>query len=194
MALKVITPPAEEPVTIDEARAQCRVDGDDEDTLIDGYITTARIWVEGFANRALISRTLEWVLDAFPCSGTIELPLPPLGSVTSLKYTDAAGVESTFSADNYLVDADGVPGRLALRTGYTWPAVTLQAIAGVRVRFVAGYGAAADVPRHFRQAILLLVGHYYENREEVQAGSGIAITQIPMGVRSLLWVDRNKHF
>lgn len=194
MALKLITGPAEEPVSLAEAKLHCRVDIDDDDALISGFITAAREVVEGIARRALIEQTLELVLDEFPGEDRLTLPRPPLLSVTSVKYTSEAGVEATFSSSSYVVDTDSEPGRVVLKSGYSWPATTLQVVSGVRVRFKAGFGdEAADVPQRYKQAVGLLVSHWYENREAI-ATSGAVPKEVPFGVMALLWLDREMPF
>jgi uncharacterized phiE125 gp8 family phage protein len=186
MALKLITAPAAEPVSTSEAKSHLRVDTTADDTYIGTLITVARQNVESHLRRALISQTWEVVLDAFP-AGVIRLPKPPLASVTSIKYTDDEGNESTYSSDNYVVDSDTEPGRVVLKSGQTWPAVTLAAANGVRVRYVAGYGAAgSNVPQAIRQAILLVIGSLYENREDVLVAQGVSIGVLPFGVVALL--------
>lgn len=162
-----------------------RVDTTADDTYIGTLITVARQNVEAHLRRALISQTWELVLDGFPAGG-VRLPKPPLVSVTSIKYTNDAGVEATVSSGDYLVDADSEPGRVALKTGKTWPAVTLQEVAGVRVRYVAGWANAAAVPAAIRQAVLLVCGSLYENREDVIVAQGVSIGRLPFGVEALL--------
>ncbi len=195
MILVVVTEPTLEPVTIAEAKTQCRIDIDDDDLAIGGFITAARQQCELVSRRAFVATTFDLYLDAWPVDGMIQLPRPPLSSVTGVYYTDESGVEATFAASNYVVDAAGEPGRVALKSGASWPAATLQIVNGVRVRFVAGYGATATaVPRRYRQAVLLLVGHWYENREAVLVAQGIAIAELPLGVTSLLMTDRGGWF
>ena len=186
MALKLITAPATEPVTSTEAKAHLRVDTTADDTLIGTLITAARQHVEAHLRRALITQTWELVTDAFPVGDVLRLPLPPLVSVTSIKYTDEDGAESTFSSGLYVVDTDSTKGRVVLKNGETWPSVTLAAANGVRVRYVAGYGEASAVPRPIRQAILLLIGTMYENRESVLVAQGVTVAQLPFGVDALL--------
>ena len=193
LTLKQATAPASEPVTLAEAKLHLRVDFDDDDTLIAAQIASAREVVEAIARRALITQTWDLVLDAFPGVYYIDLPLPPLQSVTSVKYVDEDGNEHTFSSTYYIVDTYREPGRLVLASNASWPSNTLQETAGVRVRFVAGYGDDGDdVPAKFKQAILLLIGHYYEHRESVSDERSLAI--LPQGVRELLWMDRNYSF
>lgn len=186
MTLKLITAPATEPVTASEAKSHLRVDTTADDTLIGTLITAARQHVENHLRRALITQTWELVMDAFPAGDVIRLPRPPLVSVTSIKYTDEDGNESTFSSAAYVVDTDSTKGRVVLKSGETWPSDTLAAANGVRVRYVAGYGEASAVPRPIRQAILLLIGTLYENRESVLVAQGVTVAQLPFGVEALL--------
>ena len=191
MALVLITGPAEEPVTVAEAKAHLRVDLPDEDTLIEGLIAAARQWVEQYCRRALVTQTWEWRADWWP-GKPIYLAWPPLASVTSIKGTDESGNETTVSASNYLVDAGSEPGRVTLKLTGSWPATEVKP-GGVAVRYVAGYGAASAVPRVFKQAILLIVGHLYENREDVVVGNVQAVN-VPGGAKMLLWPYRVMRF
>ena len=186
MALTLVTGPAVEPVSRDEAKAHLRVDLSDDDTLIDSLITAARVHVEQHLRRALVTQTWDLVLDCFPAGREIRLPLPPLASVTSISYTDDGGGAGSVDAGEYVVDTDREPGRLVLKSGGTWPAVTLREVAGVRVRYVAGYGNAAAVPGPIKQAILLLVGTLYENREDTLVAQGVTVMRLPFGVEALL--------
>lgn len=186
MALKLVTGPAAEPVSVSEAKSHLRVDLADDDTLIGNYITAARQWCEAFTRRALVTQTWDLTFDYWP-TYEIRLPLPPLQSVTSISYTDQDGSTSTFSSSNYFVDTTGEPGRIVLKSFATWPSVVLREAAGVTVRFVAGYGNAATVPQAIKSAMLLVVGTLYENREDVVAGQGVTLGRLPFGVDALLW-------
>lgn len=158
-----------------------------DDTLLTALIQAAREYVEGYQNRALCTQTWELVLDSWPVRDYVELPKPPLQSVTSIKYKDSAGTESTWADTNYIVDPDSFLGRVVLADGISWPTATLYPAGGIRIQFVAGYGLAADVPQTTRQAMLLLIGHLYENRE---ASTERALSEIPFGVKALLGMDR----
>lgn len=187
MILKQITAPAAEPLTTDDVKTNLRIDHTAEDTRLAALIRVAREAAETITRRVLIAQTWELVLDDWPAADWLEVPLPPLQSITSIKYKNEDGVESTLSASTYIVDADSEPGRVHLEDGETWPADTLYPVAAIRVRFVAGYGTdGSDVPESILQAMHLIIGHYYENREAVYASVGGNVQMLPMGVSSLL--------
>ena len=179
----VITAPAVEPVTLVQAKLHLRIDHSTEDDLLNALIVTARQTVEKLSGRALITQTLELVVDSFPDTFRLR---PPLQSVTSIKYKDTDGAETTHTASLYITDTDSEPGRVVPAYGEVWPSTTLYPVAGVRVRFVAGYGAAeTDVPDALRQALLLLIGHLYEHRESVVVGTA-ALAEVPWTVMQLI--------
>ena len=185
MALVLVTGPASEPVSVEEAKAHLRVDGSDDDAYIGTLITTARSHVETITRRALITQTWKLVLDDWP-DDVLELYLPPLVSVSSLTYKDADGDTQTFASSNYVVDADSVPGRLCLADDASWPSDDLYPMGAVQIQYVAGYGDADEVPQPIKSAILLLVGHYYENREAALVAQGANVQELPIGIEALL--------
>jgi uncharacterized phiE125 gp8 family phage protein len=190
MVIKQTVAPASEPVSLVEAKLHLRVDISDDDAYITGLITAARIYFEATARRALISQTWRLSLDAWPCSDEIALPRPPLQSVTSIIYKDDVGAQTTLASASYIVDTDSEPGRVVLAYGESWPSGVLYPANPIQITYVAGYGdEGSDVPEQVRQAIKLLVSHWYENREPVVA-SGAVPKAIPLGVDSLIWLNR----
>jgi uncharacterized phiE125 gp8 family phage protein len=190
-AITVITGPVSEPVSLAEAKAQCRVDVTEDDALITGLIVTAREEVERRIWHAIISQTLELVLDEWPWCRSVELPRPPLMSVTSIKYKIADGTETTWGSSNYIVAAAHVPGRVVLANGASWPSATLYPTEAIRIRYVAGYANAAAVPQSLKQAMLLLIAHWYEMREAAIA-TGAMPKDVPYGVQVLLTSYRER--
>lgn len=187
MGLKLITPPAAEPVTLQEAKDHLRITGSDEDALLTTFIEVAREYCEEYQNKAYITQTWDLSLDEFPKS-PYSLPKPPLQSISSIKYYDQDGTEHEFNASNYLVDTASVKGRVSLAYGKSWPSVTLQPINGVVIQFVAGYGdATTDVPERIRNAIKVLIGQIYENREATDIKEHL---EIPFAVHAILGLDR----
>lgn len=188
MALILITPPDVEPVTLAEAKTALRVDGTVDDLLISTYIAVARDYVERTARPklALITQTWRFIADEWPDGDTVELRPYPLQVVGSIKYTDDSGVERTFSSSNYLVDTASEPGRIRLKGTASWPSTTLRDLNGLAIEFDAGFGdAGSDVPEMLRQAILLLVAHWYENREPILT-TGAMPMQIALSVAALM--------
>jgi phage conserved hypothetical protein, phiE125 gp8 family len=129
-----------------------------------------------------------WNYEAWPLFGDIiRLPRPPLQSVTSVKYLDAAGVLQTLDPTKYQLDLDREPARIRPAPGTLWPTTYLgyfgMALAPVQITYVAGYGAAAAVPDTIKAALKMHVAQLYEYREAV---SDRPLTAVPMAVESLL--------
>jgi uncharacterized phiE125 gp8 family phage protein len=183
--MKVITPPASEPVTLAEMRTQLGyTDASDttSDTTITRRIIEARQWVEGFIRRALINQTLEIRQDCF--TECIKLPHPPVSSITSVKYIDTDGVEQTLGSSNYVLDDYPLVPFIREAYGIAWPSTRDEPNA-VRVRYVAGYGAnASDVPQLIREAIMLIVGHWMNFQP--QSENGLVLARVPYAVQDML--------
>lgn len=179
MNLKLVTAPAAEPVSSTEAKTHCRITGTDQDSVITILIAAAREMAESITRRALITQTWDLYLDRF--SRVIDIPLPPLQSITSISYTDTNGDSQTASSSLYETDLAG--NRVILKDDQDWPDTLLHENS-VIIRFVAGYGTAGtDIPQPVKQAILMLIGHYYENRE---ISAPIQISRVPMAADWLL--------
>ena len=170
MGLSLIVPASEEPITVAEAKASpsLRVAVATDDTDIGTLITTARMQVEDYTLSALVTQTWELVLDGFPTGG-IKVPVPPLQSVTSIKYIDTDGTQQTLDALLYAVDTDSVPGLVVPAYGESWPSARDE-INAVRVRYVAGFGAKEDVPEDIKTCIKSIVGVTYDNSQGIIGG------------------------
>lgn len=174
MTLVLFAGPTLEPLTVQEATDFSRITEDSEDDNVEGLIRSARAHVEQLTGRALITQTWDLYLDEFPYCYTaegwryIDIPKPPLQSVTFVKYYDSAGVQQTLATSEYTVDSQREPGRVYQAYGKSWPS-TYPIPNAVQVRFIAGYGpAASDIDARapeLRQAISTLVGTMYEQRE-----------------------------
>lgn len=186
-SISIETQPVLEPVSLVEAKAHLRVDSTDEDTLISSLIVAARQWCESYLDRAFILRKLAVKLDTFPAE--IELPFPPIatsGTTTTVTvtYTLEAGTTATLSADSFRVDRTSTPGVVRQLYAGSWPG-HLADYNAVSVSYWAGYGSeGSDVPTAIRHAMLMLIGHWFENRSAVTAGT---ITKpIEYAIESLL--------
>lgn len=175
--------PAVEPVSRAEAKLHLRVSDTTDDDLIDTLIAAARTHVENVTGRQLITATWTLYLESWPAR--LQLPHPPLQSVTSITYVDFNGDTQTLSTGLYDVNVYPTGDGEVVR-GYTdsWPAVRGH-LNDVTVTYVAGYGdAATDVPAAIVQACQLLIGHWYANREAVVTGT--ISTEIQFTVDALL--------
>jgi uncharacterized phiE125 gp8 family phage protein len=177
-------------VSVYDAKLHCRVDHSTEDALFTRLIGVARRQCEQISQWAFTTRTLVSKLDYWPYDGCIELPYPPLQSVTSIVYTDANDDDHTLDSVYYKVDTHGTPGRIILKSGVNWPSEDLQVGASITITYVAGFGDENEVPDTYKQAMLLLVGHLYENRESVVVQQGVSLVQVPQAVEWLLLTDR----
>lgn len=164
--IKVITPSAAEPVLLADVKPQLRIEADDTsyDDILTPLITAAREWCEGYQNRTYITQTLELALDCWPHCDYIDLPRPPLQSFTSFVFTDNGGNVTIWDPSNYIVDDFAFVARVVKARYVYWPLIVLPSVNGIKVRYVAGYGDSGDdVPVKIKQAIILLVSHWYEN-------------------------------
>jgi uncharacterized phiE125 gp8 family phage protein len=183
MATFLTRPPAVEPVTLAEAKAHLRIDGAEEDGLLGRLIAAARGHVEGRTRRVLIEQGWRMSLDAWPPrGGAVRLAPAPLISVEAVTVYDADGLPRVLDAADYTVDAASVPGRLKVGAAGARPA---RAINGIEIDLTAGYGTdGAAVPADLRQAVLMLVAHWFEHREAARIGAVAA--PVAMGVEMLL--------
>lgn len=173
MGLSLLEAPADTPVSLAEAKAQCRVDGADEDALLTRLIGMATEQAETRTGRVLVTQNLRLTLDAFPAD-SLEVPCPPLASVQEVSYLDAAGARTVLANTEYQVITDELVGRLLPGWGKSWP--SCRAVPGsVRVDFTAGYGAAAAVPESIRSWILIAIGTLYSQREALASGQVVEI-------------------
>lgn len=169
MGKTLYTAPAAEPVTLAEAKLHCKVDTTDDDTLVTSLITAARLQAEHQTGRVLVTQTWDVTLDEFP-DDSIELPCPPLQSVTSITYLDAAGASQTLASTEYQVIINELVGRIVPAYGKSWP-VTLAQPAAITVRLVAGYGLAAAVPAGIKAWMLIAIATLYAQREALIVGT-----------------------
>jgi uncharacterized phiE125 gp8 family phage protein len=157
-----------------------------EDTYLESLITVARDIVEEHVGRRLINQTWNYYLDEWPRKDHIKIPYAPLVSVASIKYTDCDGTEYTLSTDSYTVDINSEPGRVILPYDGSWPSVTLHPMNPINIEYVAGYGGSTSVPKVIKQAMLLITGDLYENRENSRDTKYGELKEIPLAARRLL--------
>jgi uncharacterized phiE125 gp8 family phage protein len=161
---KVTTPPATEPVTVDELKLFARIDGTEEDTILSLLITAIRESCEGYCGRAFITQTITMKLDFWP-GDVVELPRPPLISVLAVELLDESDVITTFASANYYTVVEAIPCKLIVKRDVQYPFQNVRDYGGYQIRFTCGYGDdASDVPNALRQAILQWATYQYEER------------------------------
>jgi len=176
MTLQIITPPAQEPLSLAEAKTYLRVDHTDEDDLIGELIKSARQRVEALTGRALITRRVVEVRDYWPCASQHALPVSPVTEAHEIRLIDANGVAEILPSADWYADLKSDPARLVSLKGI-WPRQKRDA-GGIEIEFSAGYGEdPGDAPEPLRQAIRELTAQAYEGRGEEPA---------PLSVQALL--------
>ena len=183
MTAALTTPPALEPVTLADAKAHLRIDGSDDDALLTAAVVAARVHVEALTRRLLIEQGWRVYLDAWPKRRIVTIPVAPLMAVDSLTVFDPNGDPIVVTEDDYEVATVSVPGRLVLSSPV--PVLVGRAVNGIEIDVTAGYGASSiDVPGPLRQAIMMLVAHWYEHRGAV--GHDLAGDTPPQGFEALI--------
>lgn len=182
-----VAPPGTTPVSRAEARLHCRVDDavTEDDALIDRVIAAATAYLDGpdgVLGRALVHQTWRIALAGPEPGGVLRLPLAPVEQIDAVEVWGSDGVQTAFAGWRLVKDRRGA--WLELQSGESWPGNDGRSLP-VEVEGVFGYGAAVDdVPEDIRQAVLLMVGHFYEHREQVMAAAVPAA--LPFGVQDLI--------
>ena len=185
MALKLLTSPTTEPISLAETKSYLKVVGTTDDVLISQVISALRKTCEDWTGRALITQTWTLWRDAFPHRGKdrlphdgyfelpvdfadevqrlIVIPRPPLQSVTFIKTYNIGNQAEVFDASHYFIDTASEPGRVVLNSASAWPS-GLRPANSVEIEFVAGYGDVSAVPEALKQGLLLWIKLLYADR------------------------------
>jgi uncharacterized phiE125 gp8 family phage protein len=214
MGLIRVAPPEGEVIPLAELKRQCRVDHDDEDADIAGFLAAAVSDLEGdgvepsWLGRVLLPQTWALTLDAFPARA-IPLPLAPVIAIESIVYVAEDGSEVTRDPATYRLLNDRVPAEIVPVFGAAWPATRVED-AAVRITFRAGYEGGQEldsppgpsaVPAAIKQALKLIVAHWYANRETVNVGNivnempwaaGLLLRPLRTTIARMAWTDRSE--
>lgn len=188
MHLKRTADPTSEPITWAECKVHLKLDDDTEQAYVETLIAAAREYVEAQLGRALYTQTWTLKLDGFRDDGQvvkdgiITIPNPPLASVSSITYVDTNGTTQTLSASSYTVNTQADPGRIYEAYSYVWPD-TRDTEDCVTITYVAGWSTVATIPKTIKQAMLMLVLHWFGVRQPVTEKP---LSAVPMAVESLL--------
>ena len=179
----VATAPTLIPVTLSEAKTHLRLDSDfsDDDTYITTLIKAGTGQVENFIRRKLMDQSLEIYYDEFP--QVIDLQFGKGGSVTSIQYYDEDNTLQTLATSQYDVDVRSKIGRIYESKDGGFPN-TYARPNSVIVNYRLGESDAANIEAEIKQAILIIVGRYYENRQDVIIGS--QVNEVPKMVEYIL--------
>ncbi len=155
----LVTAPTLQPVTLAEAKAHCRVDGVDDDDVIGAMVAAAVGHLDGWTGvlgRCIMPQT--WKVSAL--AGDVVLPMPDVTAVSAGYVAGASALTVTPSA--------------------LGPVVTVADDCDVTF--------TCAMPAHLlataKQAVLLLVGHWYANREG--AVTGTITAELPLAVDALV--------
>lgn len=193
----LVTSSTGEPVTLTEVKQHLRIstastaEGDEE--VLNSLIKASRERIEDITNRKIMKQTWDCYYDEWPANKTIEIPYTPLIGVkstsTGITYKKPDGNTTTMSSTKWVIDTVSEPGRVCLDYNEGWPTDTLHNVNPIRVRAIVGYGTTsagsiAMIPNGIKLAMKMLIGHWFENRENSIVQQ--SIQEIPNGVKMLL--------
>lgn len=161
---KIVTPPSELAVSLDAVKLQAKIEINADDENVTDAIESAIKALGNRISRAFVTTTIDYTIDYFP-GFALKLPVADVQSVTSITYQDANGNPVVLTPGSSFRVTPGAPGYVYPVIGSTLPITNPNLLGGVVIRFVAGYGTAADVPANVRQAIKILAAHLYKNRD-----------------------------
>lgn len=190
MALALVEAATDQPITWTQVQQQLRLQGlDDDAEFVAGTIIPAVTdRGEMATQRAFLPQTWDYVLDAFPIENYIEIPKPPLISITYVQYVDMLGVTQTWDPSKYLVQAPVGPrcarGRIALPFASVWP-IAIPQMGAVTIRFQAGYADVPSLPPLLVAGMLMDAGRLYEYREAIVVDNRAVAIEVPGSSQSI---------
>lgn len=177
---KLITPPQEEPLTLEEVKEHLKI-GDSEDTYIESLIKTARISLERYLNRALITQSHRVYYDCWHYK--MRIPFPPLQSVDGVFYY---GQDETLTElpeeDFYWIVDTTDPSAIVRKFDVVYPELQDGRPDAIYIEFTCGYGEREEVPEDLKAAMKLMITDYYEHRGSIVIGQ---VNKIPDHITGL---------
>jgi|9_EtaG_2_1085328.scaffolds.fasta_scaffold00083_14 uncharacterized phiE125 gp8 family phage protein len=181
-------------LTVSEAKKHLRVSTSSDDTYIESLLHAAQQEFERYCNVSVIQKTFYQYCDTW-CDTTQLYNSPAANSgalnVDAITYYNLNNVITTWNATNYLVDGASAPARVSLNVDKDYPDIADRKNA-IIIQYTSGFKKAGSVPQGIKQAILILVGQWYENRQEAIVGRSVG--SIPMTARYIMDRYRIKDF
>ena len=183
MPLLLDTAPTLQLINVSQAKKFCRIDDDDSDAILTDLIAGAVSTAEAFLQMSLLPTIWRYTLDGFPAC--IVLPIGPVLTTDALAitYVDSAGASQPLASSDYQIRL-GESAEISPGYSKSWPATQPGTYDAVTVTFTAGYASAAAVPAAIKQGVRLIIGDFYENRENTVLG--VTPTEMPLSARNLL--------
>lgn len=178
---KILTEQDFEPVSLEEAKLHLRVDQSEEDAYITALINAARVSCENYTGVHFVRKTVKEYHAYFPYEFTLRVP--NVDSVSTVAYIDENGDSQTFPTTNVDIDTESLQCRITVKDEYSWPSVD-DVYNAVSIEYTVGYEDAASVPQPVKQAMLLMIGKWYQNRED--DGGRLQIRKLPTASENLL--------
>jgi uncharacterized phiE125 gp8 family phage protein len=181
------------PLSLEEIKAQLRVDDSASDGLLATYLAAAIDLVERETTQALQANVYEWRLDGWPCgTRTLQLPIAPVRDILTVTYIDAAGDEQSVDTVNWDWERSDTGADLWFSADFSFPTIGRER-GGLRIGFEAGYdasegtGSSGDpdllLPSLAKPCLLLIIAHWFQNREDA---SDAALVEVPLGSKRLI--------
>jgi len=197
----------ESPITLEEIKDHLNITRGEtgQDETLKGLRAASVEMAQNITGRKLMIQKWTVYLDNWPSGNELELPFTPLASsgsvagtssipTTGIYYTDSTNGSTTLGSTAWSYDAVSEPPRIVLGNDESWPTDILHHNNPIQIRGTYGYSASSEIPRSIKHAMLLMIGHWYENRENTIIGAGQVVHEIPLGAKSLLEMYRVKWF
>jgi len=178
---KLLQGPVMEPLTLQQVKDHLKIDGTNEDPYLTGLAITARISLERYLNRVLITQRYTAFYNRW--HGQMEIPFPPLQSIDQVRYYDGTGELQVLDEDGFYWIVDSTdPARIVRKFDSVYPELQDGRPASILIDFTCGYGDPEDVPEDLKHAMKLIITDYYENRGSIVIGQ---VNKIPSHIIAL---------
>ena len=180
--VSVLNKPAALPLAVADLKARLRVDHDDEDLEIEGFLRAAVGMIDGpeGIGVAIMRQTWRLTLDILPAQ--VILPGAPIAGLVALRVLGAGGAWQEVPLEDCRLVTGIDPVRLVPAPGVSWPRPVAQPGA-VQIDYTLGAEAVEDADPSLVTAAALIAGQYYNHRAAVEAGQ---VVELPLGARHIM--------